>query len=383
MRIWNIIGLVATAIIALTLPIYAFNESNRLKTAQADLITESIKQGQIVYAQNCAVCHGIAGEGIGTYPALANPGVQGMDYDLIFKTIERGRYNTAMAAWSVKEGGVLNNSQIDQLIVLLQQGDWADTSRAVQVLGFTPPTAISVTVSSEVLAKLATLPHGAVISRTLPLYSAKCAGCHSADGSGTSIAPPLNSAALRDKKNDVELQRLIANGVAGTLMAGWQQALTAEQINDLVSLVRYWGEIPAGTIPKIEIPIASTDAGVIAAGQDLFGQVCATCHNTNGQGKRIAPALNVQSFLKTKNDQAIKAIISQGVPNTRMPTWAGRLSEAEINNLVSFIRSWEATAPEVATPPGQQGRGPGWATGGGGGGGGQGWGKRFWQTLGY
>ncbi|GEM_PF-3601328 len=33
--------------------------------------------------------------------------------------------------------------------------------------------------------------------------------------------------------------------------------LAAEQIADLVSLVRYWGEIPAVAIPKMEIPIAT------------------------------------------------------------------------------------------------------------------------------
>lgn len=65
----------------------------------------------------------------------------------------------------------------------------------------------------------------------------------------------------------------------------------------------------------------------------------------------MAPALNVQSFLTQTNNQAIKAIISQGVPNTRMPAWGGRLSDDELNALVSFIRSWEPTAPAVAQRP--------------------------------
>ena len=66
--------------------------------AEAELLTESIEQGQVVYAENCVVCHGADGQGISAYPGLANEGVRSIDYDDIFKVIERGRYNTAMAA---------------------------------------------------------------------------------------------------------------------------------------------------------------------------------------------------------------------------------------------------------------------------------------------
>ena len=104
MRTWTITGFIATAIIAAVLPLYAFNEAGRMAQAETNLLTESIAQGEVTYAQNCVVCHGAAGQGISAYPALANEGVRSMDYDTIFKVIERGRYNTAMAAWGVGEG---------------------------------------------------------------------------------------------------------------------------------------------------------------------------------------------------------------------------------------------------------------------------------------
>lgn len=370
MRKWTITGFIATVIIAAALPMYAFSEADRITEAEAELLTESIEQGQVVYAENCVVCHGADGQGISAYPGLANEGVRTMDYDDIFKVIERGRYNTAMAAWGVKEGGVLNDMQLDQLIAMIQHGDWTDTAQTVEKLGLAPPTVISVEISDEILAELADLPHGELLAKALPVYAANCAGCHGAEGEGTAIAPALNDATLRQEKTDAELQRIITSGVPGTLMAGWNQALTEPDLTNLVALIRYWDEIPAGLIPQPELPpIASTEAEVIAAGEKLYTIACSNCHGSDGQGTRMAPALNTQSFLAETNDQAIKAIISQGVPDTRMPAWGGRLTDEQLNSLVSFIRAWEPTAPAVAQPTqgggqGQgQGLGPPWLRG--------------------
>lgn len=351
MKLWTFVGLLATLIIAAVLPWYAYNESNRMAHAQTELLADSIAMGEEIYAENCVVCHGSDGQGISAYPGLANEGVQTMDYDSIFKVIERGRYDTAMAGWGVGEGGVLNDMEIDQLIAMIQYGDWQQTAHTVEALGLAPPTVITVEVSDEILAEISALPHGNLLAAALPVYAANCAACHGANGEGTAIAPALNSADLRAGKTDDELGRIIANGVPGTLMAGWDKALPAADIENLVALMRYWDEVPANALPQPELPpIASTDAEVIASGAQLYSVACGHCHGPEGQGTPMAPALNVQNFLTDTNDQAIKAIISQGVPDTRMPAWGGRLTDDQLNALVSFIRAWEPTAPATANP---------------------------------
>lgn len=364
MQRWTLIGVMATAVIALALPIYAINEPSRLTQAQQTLVAEATEQGEIIYAENCALCHGAAGEGIGTYPGLANEGVQTMDYEAIFKVIDRGRDNTAMAAWGVEEGGVLNNWEIDQVITMIQQGDWTSTAQTVEALDLTPPTVLTAEISAETLAQLTNLPNGELIARALPVYAANCAGCHGAQGEGSSIAPVVNSDTLRQQNDDQQLERIIAKGVPGTLMAGWDKTLSESELTDLVGLIRHWDDIPAGAIPQQAAPaIASTDAEVIANGERLYGIVCASCHGVNGQGRPMAPALNTQTFLQNTNDQAIKAIITQGIPETRMPAWGGRLTDEELNALVSYLRSWEGSAPAVAEPtmPGMMGgRRPMW-----------------------
>jgi cbb3-type cytochrome c oxidase subunit III len=254
--------------------------------------------------------------------------------------------------------------QIDQLVAMVQHGDWAETDRTVEHLGLSPPTAIRVEISESVLAELAKLPRGELIVRALPVYAANCTGCHGAEGEGTAIAPALNDASLRSQKSAEELKRIITNGIPGTLMAGWGQALTDQEIVDQAALISSWAEIPPGIIPQPDLPpIASIRAEVIAAGGQLYDVACSNCHGSDGQGTRMAPALNVQSFLTETNDQALKAIIAQGVTETRMPAWGGRLSDDELKALVSYIRAWEPDAPAMAQPAqaGQRGGGgPPW-----------------------
>ena len=52
----------------------------------------------------------------------------------------------------------------------------------------------------------------------------------------------------------------------------------------------------------------------------------------------------------------MQQIISLGVPDTAMPAWGDRMTGAEIQAVVGYIRAWEPNAPAVATPL----RGPWW-----------------------
>ncbi len=85
-----LVGLIATQIIVFGLAFYIFNEPNRIVSAQAEILTTQLDSGMTLYAENCAVCHGLNGEGIGANPALNNPGLAAMPYDEIFK-IKIGR----------------------------------------------------------------------------------------------------------------------------------------------------------------------------------------------------------------------------------------------------------------------------------------------------
>jgi mono/diheme cytochrome c family protein len=356
-RLEILTGTIATGLIMLALALYILLEPGRIQSAQASMLDVQLNDSMSLYAENCSVCHGLQGEGIGSIPPLDNPALRTMPSIDLIKTISRGRFNTAMPAWSQQDGGPLSDYQITEMVALIQAGNWSTTRDRVVNLGLAPLVPFTTEPDPAILEKVGTLPGGATLQTAIKIFSAQCVSCHGADGLGTKIAPILNDPKVREKTAD-ELTRTVTLGRAGTLMAGWNNVLTSEEIAAMVTLVQRWNEVPAGAIPAPNVPIATT-AESIAQGGSLFTANCSRCHGPAGQGSQRAPAINVKSILTTTNDQALQLIITNGVPGTAMPAWGTRMTDADIQAIVGFIRQWEATAPEVATPV-QGGGGPAW-----------------------
>ena len=354
----SLIGLGATMLIAAGLGWYMLNEPTRIVSAQGEVLAVQLDEAMTLYAENCAVCHGLNGEGISSVPALNNPSLVTMPFEEIQKTIARGRYQTAMSAWSLLDGGALSDYQIDELVLLIQYGDWAETGDRVVNLGLAPLVPFTTQADPALLEQVGALTDGATLQTAVQLFAANCVSCHGADGLGTSIAPALNDEDTRAKLPE-DLTRTLTFGNTGTLMVGWSNTLTPEEISALITLVQRWQEVPLGTIPAPNVPIPTTEES-IALGSQLFAANCSRCHGPEGQGTPRAPSLNVQSFFVDRTDQAIQQIITSGVPGTAMPTWGDRMTEAEIQAIVGFIRQWEATAPEVDTLTRPGGGGPPW-----------------------
>jgi cbb3-type cytochrome c oxidase subunit III len=342
----------AIMVIMLVLGVVVLAEPSRQEAAQAEARRTAVESAADTYARNCVICHGSSGGGVGAIPALNQAALRIAGSETLFRTISRGRYNTAMVAWSMDEGGSLTTAQINELVTLIQFGDWEQVSARVAALGLNPPTAIQIEVSQELLASVETLPNGATLSVGLTLFAANCAACHGANAEGTTLAPALDNPQLLTRMTDADLARTIGQGVPGTLMAGWDKKLSAEEITSLATLVRRWDELQAAGIalPAVEVAAAPPTPEMIAAGQKLFSVTCANCHGRSAQGTRMAPALYNKTFLSQTPDAAITQIISNGVPGTAMPAWGGRLTDADLKALVAYLRSLEPTAPPVAAP---------------------------------
>ncbi|MFV9676019.1 MAG: c-type cytochrome [Anaerolineales bacterium] len=364
-RIHLAIGTIATGILAAALGLYIWQEPLRMETARLDLLNHQIVEGQVAYAQNCALCHGAAGEGLGANPSLDNPGIREGDYGTLYKVVARGLFETAMPAWSVTEGGPLNDAQLEAILTMVQFGEWEETWTTVFNLGLMPREPIAVEVSEETLVSIRLLPDGEKLANAATTYGAYCIACHGENGLGTELAPALNNADLRAEADIEMLTRSITQGVPSTLMAGWDGVLTTNEVDDLITLILKWDTLPVDAIPAPpEQPIVITEQ-LLEAGSALFTQNCAWCHGSEGQGTRRGPAINVQSFFeKVTNDAAAVQIVTMGIPDTSMPSWGDRLSPSEIEAIVAFIRQWEPTAPPVAVPetgrPRGGGSGPPW-----------------------
>lgn len=347
----KITGFLATLVILLIIPVYSMIEPAHQENLLNDFYTDAVVHSTDIYAENCALCHGAAGEGIGDTPALNTEGLRTLPESELIKVISRGRDNTLMAAWAVDEGGILSSSQVSDMVLFIQQANWAYVDARVTELGMTPPEVIEMDVSEEMLASLASLDGSENLVLGLTTYAENCAACHGSNGAGTIIAPAIDTADIRATPRD-EVLATVNEGVNGTLMASWQNLLPPEEINAAVELIYRWDELLASGVefPEVEaISFASTPE-MIADGEELFGVACQSCHGIDGYGSPMAPALNNEIFLEETPDAAIYQIIAGGVSGTLMPAWGNRLSDYDLQALVTFLRSNEESAPAILPP---------------------------------
>jgi mono/diheme cytochrome c family protein len=83
----------------------------------------------------------------------------------------------------------------------------------------------------------------------------------------------------------------------------------------------------------------------------VFTNLCAGCHQADGQGKeKVAPNLVTSKYVQA-NPQVLTRILVGGKegPVGLMPPLAGTLSDAQIAAVLTYIRrEWGHTAPAVA-----------------------------------
>ena len=345
-------GFLGTLLIVAALGFAIVREPARQVQAAEAIRVAAVAEGLDLYATNCVACHGAAGEGMAAYPALDNEGVRLMDAGDLFRTIERGRYNTAMAAYGAEEGGIFTDMQVHSLVTLIQDAPWDAVAARVDELGLTPPPVAVAEIDDALIADIQALPGGDVLASGLQIYATNCVACHGANGEGTTLAPALNTDELRSRLGDADIVRIVAQGVPGTLMAGWERALEPAQIDAVTALLRRWPELDAAgvALPVVEAAPIDMSPEAIASGAKLYNILCTQCHGVGAYGTQLAPALNNQTFLSQTPDAAIQQIIAGGVSGTSMPAWGGYLTEADIAAITAYLRSMEATAPAMAAP---------------------------------
>ncbi len=353
-------------ILVVALPVYALQEQNRMTAAQQELRETYVADGAVMYVDNCALCHGVSGEGIGAYPALNSDAIRNADYDFLYKTIARGRYNTAMVAWHQEDGGPFNSYQIDELTAFLRYVGWDQVAEMAAQQGVIPPAMPVPDVTDDLLAQVAALgPEGDVWAHGLTTFAESCTTCHGVNGEGTDLAPALNDEDTRATDAN-DLARIIREGVSGAMMPSWDSKLDDETIDDLVAFLQNWDVINEAGIeltPPAPIHIDPTNPEeMLALGESLYANACAACHGENGEGGS-GPSLNSLQVLSRNDDAALAHTIIYGPrrPNSIMPAFGDRLTSVEVDALVQYLRSWEATATWVENPRGtEQGGGPPW-----------------------
>ena len=78
-------------------------------------------------------------------------------------------------------------------------------------------------------------------------------------------------------------------------------------------------------------------------GKQLFEGLCADCHGFEGTGGR-APSLNRPTLTRAQDDDSLRAIIRDGIPERGMPR-VRRTTDNEQRQLIAYVRSLSRAAP--------------------------------------
>ena len=228
-------------------------------------------RGATIYANTCFICHGENGQGTDRAPKLNDPAML-RDFDDAWyrKTISNGRPAKGMPTW----GTVLSPQQIDDVVALfaawregqtvmpaisikrrlrsalfaLQQFDQPDAvfhlkAALAQASGPEANDIQAVLALAEqkdwagAQARLLILLPPAEIGEEL--FTANCAACHGADGTG-GLGQNLHASQFIQSQSDEDLIAFVLAGRKGTAMDGFEGILTPEELSYIVALLHTW-----------------------------------------------------------------------------------------------------------------------------------------------
>jgi cytochrome c oxidase cbb3-type subunit III len=203
-----------------------------------------IERGAAAYAKYCALCHGDRGQGYvaDNANALAHPEFLATATDeLLRRAIDRGRPGTTMSAWGRASGGPLDAGTVDDLVAFLR--NWQRGPRL------------------DVHARKVT----GELARGQVTYDAQCKDCHGPRGAGGTYLTVANPEFLITA-SDGFIRHAIDRGRGGTPMAGFAGTLSAQEIDDVVVLIRSFQRPPNEGNPVL--PDATASAVLNPAGPE-------------------------------------------------------------------------------------------------------------------
>ena len=182
------------------------------------------ENGGRLFVENCAVCHGVDGQGRVGANLTDFPGIS--ISAALFDTIRNGIPGTRMPAWGQENGGPLTENDIEDLAAYI-----------LVVFSGTEPLAPLPTYQPEPVTPMPGIAGDPAAGSVV--YQANCTVCHGDQGQGGIGGKLAKSWPGNEPLSYVH--QVIGEGVQGSTMPGWLQAqggpLSAAEVADVSAYV--------------------------------------------------------------------------------------------------------------------------------------------------
>lgn len=219
--------------------------SSQLLSADKPVITdELVSLGEATYANNCASCHGVEGDGEGPGAKYLNPKPRNFQLAVYkLRSTPNGDLPTQQDLFNTITNGI-QNSMMPAFGVLSENERWGLVEVIRRFGGIEGEEGEAITVSTRPARTEESIAHGMAVYERL-----ECASCHGVDGWGdgeSSLslendaeervwAANLQSGVYKGGADPVQLYQRIANGLDGSPMPSYSEEASPEEIWDLVN----------------------------------------------------------------------------------------------------------------------------------------------------
>lgn len=193
-----------------------------------------------------------------------------------------------------------------------------------------------------------------------------CAGCHGMGGGG-GMGKPLIDDEWKFGSDDVTLHKLIRGLIPEqTMPATFGKVMTEEETWKVLLYVRsiYAGDpgkinwtVPPQVTAEMYAAANKETGDPVAAGKEIFMQICTPCHGQEGKGDGPAAVtfdpkprnLTDASYMAGLTERYMFELISRGGvavgKSPLMPAQAG-LAPKDIDHVIAYVKSLSAAAPK-------------------------------------
>jgi cytochrome c oxidase cbb3-type subunit 3 len=168
------------------------------------------------------------------------------------------------------------------------------------------------------------------------LFMNNCAQCHGSDARGSKGFPNLTDNDWLHGGSHAKIQETLLNGRIGNMPPMAAAIGTPEDVRNLAQYVLSLSNSPHDSLKA-------------SLGKSKFG-ACAACHGGDGKGNQAlgAPNLTDDIWLHGWGENAIVSMVTNGKVN-QMPAQAGKLTEAQLHVLASYVWGLSNNPAKVAS----------------------------------